>query len=98
MAGPNDGRRQPRGPHPRGGGRGHPDRVHDVVTPTEREAREADVARRRRRYFAVMIPCMVLVLFGFLVPAPLPLRLGALAVAALMPPAAALWANAGFGP
>jgi len=66
---------------------------YDIVTRTERERRDDDIAARRRRYFAVMIPCLVLVLFGFLVPAPTPWRLGALAVASVMPPVAAIVGN-----
>ncbi len=67
----------------------------DVVTPTPREAREAEIGRRRRGYFLVMVPCLLLVLFGFFVPAPVPLRVGALAVAAVLPPLAAIVGNAG---
>jgi hypothetical protein len=65
----------------------------DIVTPTEREAREADIGSRRRRYFLVMVPCVALVLFGFFVPAPVPLRLAALVVAAVLPPIAAIVGN-----
>lgn len=67
--------------------------AYDIVTPTERERRERRVARRRRRYFAVMVPCLLLVAFGFFVPAPMPLRLLALAFAAWMPPIAAILGN-----
>src|SRR5690349_6995203 len=56
--------------------------VFDIVTPGERELRDRAIARRRRRYFLVMGPCIVLVLFGFFVPAPIPLRVAALALAA----------------
>jgi hypothetical protein len=56
----------------------------DLVTPTEREARDDGVAKRRRRYFAVMIPCIVLVVFGFFIPAPVPLRLVALVIASFL--------------
>jgi hypothetical protein len=66
------------------------DRAYDIVTPTERELRERAIARRRRRYFLVMGPCLVLVVFGFFVPAPTPLRVAALAVAAVLPPIAAV--------
>lgn len=65
----------------------------DVRTPTEREALLASVAVRRRRYFRVMVPCLILMGFGFFVPAPLPLRLSALAIAAVMPPIAAMLGN-----
>lgn len=67
--------------------------VPDVVTPTEGEARRADLARRRRRYGLLMGLCLALVLFGFFVPAPVPVRLVALAVAAVLPPVAAITAN-----
>ena len=65
----------------------------DVHTPTEREVLLASIAKRRKRYFAVMIPCLILVGFGFFVPAPIPLRLTALAIAAFMPPIAAVLGN-----
>jgi hypothetical protein len=73
----------------------HPedDEAYDIVTPTEREARERSIAARRRRYFMVMVPCIALVLFGFFVPAPTPLRVGALLVAACLPPVAAILGN-----
>jgi hypothetical protein len=67
--------------------------VFDVHTPTEREVLLASIAKRRRRYFRVMIPCLVLVSFGFWVPAPIPIRLTALAIAAFMPPIAAMLGN-----
>lgn len=65
----------------------------DVHTPTEREKLEASIARRRRRYFRVMIPCLVMVAFGFWAPAPIPLRLTVLAIAAFMPPIASMLGN-----
>lgn len=65
----------------------------DIVTPTEREALDADIARRRRRYFVLWVPCIVLVVFGFFVPAPTPLRIAALVVAATLLPAAAFVGN-----
>jgi hypothetical protein len=40
-----------------------------------------------------MIPCILLVAFGFFVPAPTPIRLAALAIAAFMPPIAAILGN-----
>lgn len=67
--------------------------VYDIVTPTEHEAVERDIAVRRRRYLTVMVPCLVLVLFGFFVPAPTPLRVVVLAVAAVLPPVAAILGN-----
>jgi hypothetical protein len=66
----------------------------DVVTPTPREALLAEVGRRRRRYFWVIGPALLLVLFGFFVPAPTPLRVIALVVAALMVPTAGIVGNA----
>jgi Na+/H+ antiporter NhaD/arsenite permease-like protein len=66
---------------------------YDIVTPTEHEALEASIAARRRRYFRVMVPCIVLVLFGFFVPAPVPLRVAALAVACVLPPIASILGN-----
>jgi hypothetical protein len=66
---------------------------YDIVTPTEREALDADIARRRRRYFALWVPCILLVVFGFFVPAPTPLRIGALVLAAPLLPAAAFVGN-----
>lgn len=63
------------------------------MTPTEREALDADIARRRRRYFLLWVPCLVLVVFGFFVPAPTPLRVAALVVAAPLLPAAAFVGN-----
>jgi DUF3099 family protein len=65
----------------------------DVVTPTEEQARLESIKRRQRRYYRVMVPCIVLVAFGFFVPAPTPFRLAALAVAAFMPPIAAIVGN-----
>lgn len=68
--------------------------VFDVHTPTEREKLEASIARRKKRYFTVMIPCLILVGFGFFIPAPTPIRLTALAIAAFMPPIASMVGNA----
>lgn len=68
--------------------------VFDVVTPTARERREADLAARKRRYAVLMGLCVALLLFGFfLSAAPVPLRLAALVVAAVLPPVAAVTAN-----
>ncbi|KQX63565.1 hypothetical protein [Angustibacter sp. Root456] len=66
---------------------------YDIVTPTERERLDADIAQRRRRYFVLWVPCIVLVVFGFFVPAPTPLRVAALALAAPLLPAAAFVGN-----
>jgi hypothetical protein len=68
--------------------------VYDVLTPTAREARDRDIAARQRRYLMVMIPCLVLVIFGFFCTfAPTEWRLAALAVGTFMPPIAAMVAN-----
>ena len=66
----------------------------DVVTPTPDEARLEGIAQRQRRYFRIMVPCITLVAFGFFIPAPTPFRLVALAIAAVMPPIAAIVGNA----
>jgi hypothetical protein len=63
---------------------------YDIVTPTDRERLNDEVDVRRRRYFMIMIPCLVLVAFGFFVPAPTSARVAALAVAAVLPPLAAI--------
>lgn len=65
----------------------------DVVTRTERERRNDAINARQRRYLWVMVPCFALMLFGFFVPAPIPLRLCALAVASVLPPIAAIVGN-----
>jgi hypothetical protein len=72
--------------------RGEPP-TYDVVTPTPDQARLEQIARRQRRYYRVMVPCILLVAFGFFVPAPTPIRLAALAIAAFMPPIAAIVGN-----
>ncbi len=72
------GRRRPRAPH------------YDILTPTEREALDAQIAHGRRVYFALWVPCIALVLFGFFVPAPTPWRIAALALAAPLLPLAAV--------
>lgn len=64
------------------------------MTPTPREARLADLARRRRRYVLVIVPVLVLVAFGFFVPAPVAFRVVALVVAAVLAPVAAILGNA----
>lgn len=51
------------------------------VTPAEEQA----IERRERRYLWVMIPCIVLLLVGFFVPMPTPMRVLVLAVAAGLP-------------
>jgi hypothetical protein len=61
----------------------------DILTPTDREARDADISRRRRRYFMLWVPCLLLVVFGFFVPAPTALRIAALVLAAPLLPIAA---------
>ncbi len=73
-------------------------RAFDVVTPTPREALEADVARRKRRYLSVILPCLGLVLFGFFVPAPTPIRVAALILAAPLAPIAVIAAGSGSRP
>jgi hypothetical protein len=66
----------------------------DVVTPTPDQARLEQIARRQRRYLRVMVPCILLVSFGFFAWfAPKPMRLIALAIAAFMPPIAAIVGN-----
>ncbi|HEY5185940.1 MAG TPA: DUF3099 domain-containing protein [Actinomycetes bacterium] len=67
----------------------------DIVTRTESEQRDDEIARRRRHYLSIMVPCLVLVVFGFYAPAPTPLRVAALVVAAVLPPIAAIVGNAG---
>ena len=66
----------------------------DIVTRTEGEQQADDLARRRRRYLSIMVPCLLLVVFGFYAPAPTPLRVAALLVAAVLPPIAAIVGNA----
>lgn len=75
----------------------HRDRgeVFDIVTPTEWEKRERLVAWQKRRYLALIVPCLLLVLFGFFVPAPTPARVVALVVASLLLPLAVIVGNAG---
>lgn len=71
-----------------------PPPVYDILTPTDREARFRDIEARQRRYLRVMIPCIVLVLFGFFCfPAPTEWRLAAIAVGSFMPPIAAMVGN-----
>lgn len=77
-------------PRPR---RRHEAPRYDIVSPTADQARQESIARRQRRYLRVMVPCIALVLFGFFVPAPTPLRLVALGIAAVLPPIAAVLAN-----
>lgn len=54
---------------------------------------EARIHRRARRYFAVIVPALVLVVFGFFVPAQAPFRIAALLMAALLLPVAAVLGN-----
>lgn len=65
------------------------------MTPTPAEAAREELARRRRHYGLLMTLCLALVVFGFFVPAPVPVRLIALAVAAVLPPIAAVAGNGG---
>ena len=65
----------------------------DIVTPTGRERRDQSVRGRRRRYLMVIAPCLALVLFGFFVPAPVPVRVVALIVACVLLPVAAIVGN-----
>jgi hypothetical protein len=53
----------------------------------------AELRARKHRYLALMVPCLLLVLFGFFVPAPTPVRVVALAVAAVLPPIAVIRGN-----
>ncbi len=73
--------------------RGQSDQVHDIVHPTPHERQQADLARRRRRYFFVMIPCLVLFVVGFAAPLPVWVRGVMFGVAAFMPPVAAIIGN-----
>ncbi len=74
--------------------RRHRSVTYDIVTPTDRERLEHEISVRRKRYFAIMIPCLALVAFGFFVPAPPPARVVALVCAAVLPPFAAIVGNA----
>lgn len=68
--------------------------VYDVVTPTPREAREADRRRRQRRYAVLMSIMTALIIVGFFLDfLPVPVRLACCAVAAVLPPVAGLVAN-----
>ncbi len=60
--------------------------VHDVWTRTERELRIEEIEARKARYLRTILPAMGLVLFGFFVPAPTLVRVGALVAAALLVP------------
>lgn len=73
--------------------RGH--RVQDVRTLTDRERRDEDIDRRRRLYLRVMIPYLVLVVLGFFVLPGRTAKIVVLLVAIVMPPVAAILANAG---
>lgn len=74
--------------------RRHHDEVFDIATPTERERLDRLVAWQRRRYLALIVPCILLVLFGFFVPAPTPVRIVALVLASLLLPLAVIVGNA----
>jgi hypothetical protein len=65
----------------------------DIVTPTPDQAHLERLAIRQRRYFRVMIPCILLASFGFFIPAPKPMRLVALAIASVLPPIGAIVGN-----
>ena len=65
-----------------------------MVTPTAAERARADRRRRQRSYGLLMGLCLALVLFGFFVPAPVSVRLAALAIGAVLPPIAAIAGNA----
>jgi hypothetical protein len=68
--------------------------VYDIVTPTQREAREQDIRRRRRVYLSIMIPCIAMfAFFGLATFLPTPVRVAALCIAAVMPPVAAILGN-----
>ncbi len=71
------------------------EQVRDISSPQVPRRLDDSIRSRRRRYFWLMGPCLVLTVFGFFVPAPVPLRISALAVAAVIPPVAAVVANAG---
>jgi Protein of unknown function (DUF3099) len=77
-------------PRPR---RRHQPPTYDVVTPTPNQEHLENIRRRQKRYYRIMVPCIILVAFGFFVPAPTPIRLVALAIAAFMPPIAAIVGN-----
>jgi DUF3099 family protein len=84
--------RNPLGRGRRGGHEQPP--AFDIVTPTPDQERLEGIAKRQRRYFRIMVPCITLVAFGFFIPAPTPIRLIALTIAAVMPPIAAIVGNA----
>lgn len=69
--------------------------VPDVRTLTDRERREASIARRRRRYLMIMIPYLTLVVLGFFVLPWHTAKIVVLLVALGLPPLGAIVANAG---
>jgi hypothetical protein len=71
------------------------ERPRDIASRDVPRRLDDSIRSRRRRYFWLMGPCLVLTVFGFFVPAPTPWRIAALAVAAVIPPVAAVVANAG---
>jgi hypothetical protein len=71
------------------------ERLRDISSPDVPRRLDDSIRTRRHRYFWLMGPCLVLVVFGFFVPAPTPWRIAALAVAAVIPPIAAVVANVG---
>jgi hypothetical protein len=71
------------------------ERPQDIASRDVPPRLDDSIRRRQHRYFWLMGPCLVLTVFGFFVPAPTPWRIAALAVAAVIPPVAAVVANAG---
>jgi hypothetical protein len=61
----------------------------DITSPDVPRRLDDSIRARRRRYFWLMGPCLVLVVFGFFVPAPTALRIAALVLAAPLLPIAA---------
>ena len=77
------------------GWRRHRGVSYDIVTPTERERRDDEVATRRKRYFAIMIPLSFARRLRVLRARPnTSARVAALALAAVLPPIAAIVGNA----
>jgi hypothetical protein len=71
------------------------DRVPDIRTLTDEERRDADIDRRRKRYLTIMLPYLVLVILGFFVLPSTTARIVVLLIALVLPPVAAIIANAG---
>ena len=72
--------------------------VHDIVTPTAREAAREALLARQRLQLALTLLSLGLVLIGLLLPAPVPVRLGVLAVGAVVPPLVGLVVLGSRGP